>query len=518
MSDIVASSMADEKDSDKWLTQGIKFHEGNLYQKALECFNKSIEINPKNFIAYSNRGLIKMFLKDQGGAILDFDQSIKLNPTDYAYMNRGSIKMSLKDVVGGLADYDQAILLNPKSINAFNNRGIAKKNAGDFKGALMDHNTAIQLSPNNPSTYVNRGILKDTMGDFEGAIIDFDYAIKLNPKLIESFSNRGNTKLNMLNYEEAILDFNKAIELNPRAEVNFYNRGIAKEAISDTEGAYSDFNRVIALNANFGLAFFKRGYQKLKLGDYASALEDFNETIKIYPSKYEGWFGKTVANYMLKNKTEFNESLAQAISLHPSPKDIEKELLEECEKMLNQFEGKRLENKNIELGIEHFKRGEYRLSKHMYQDAEIDFIAAKKIDASLSEKVFIKLLTIAFTQKNFQNQARYYEEFILYNPQNFIIINDYACFILTVPDPKLINLPLGLTLAQKAADLSENKNFAILDTLAFAYFKNKKFQEAVLNAQKVIDNMPLSTTLEDRNLFENKLQKYKKALDEMSNE
>lgn len=48
------------------------------YHKALQYFNKAIEIDPKNFISYFNRASIKMNLGDIKGAICDFHKSENL--------------------------------------------------------------------------------------------------------------------------------------------------------------------------------------------------------------------------------------------------------------------------------------------------------------------------------------------------------------------------------------------------------------------------------------------------------
>ena len=52
--------------------------EGNL-GKALENYNKAIEINPENHIAYYNRATIKIDLGDFEGAKIDFCSFDKTN-------------------------------------------------------------------------------------------------------------------------------------------------------------------------------------------------------------------------------------------------------------------------------------------------------------------------------------------------------------------------------------------------------------------------------------------------------
>ena len=67
------------------------------YQGAIADLDKVIELNPKYFDAYNNRGVVKGKLKQHKKAIADFDKAIKLNPKDaQAYYNRGVAKKTLK--------------------------------------------------------------------------------------------------------------------------------------------------------------------------------------------------------------------------------------------------------------------------------------------------------------------------------------------------------------------------------------------------------------------------------------
>ena len=60
------------------------------HDRAIEDFNKAIQLNPDHALAYANRGVAYYYKGDYDCAIEDFNKVIQLNP-DYAlaYNNRG---------------------------------------------------------------------------------------------------------------------------------------------------------------------------------------------------------------------------------------------------------------------------------------------------------------------------------------------------------------------------------------------------------------------------------------------
>lgn len=512
MAEKEVASLKDIKESDDWLVQGVKFHEGQEFQKAIECFNKAIEFNPNYAMAYSNRGITKSVMRDYESALLDLEKANELSPSDYAYNNLGSIKMNLNRIDEGIEAYTQAINLNPNNIEAYNNRGVAKRQKGDFEGALADYDTVIKMKPEYIKSYVNRGIVKNNMGDFNGAILDYDKALQLNANLAEAYGNRANSKFSLQDIEGCMLDFNKAIELDPLFEKHYYNRGNAKEMLGDYEGALSDFNKVISINPYFEFAYFKRASQKINTGDYIGAYDDFCESIKIRPNSWESWYGKAIMAHSLKREDSFKEAREKVKSLHNNPEATDKKLIEECEKALVQYEYMINENKKLNLPEEYFKRAEFWYFRKKYIQAEKDYSEAIKLDTSFSDKCYVKMLTIAFILHDDHKKAKYYEQWIKYNPNNSDVKNDYAWFLVSVENKEIKNLSLGLTYAISAAELTEFKSYSHLDTLAYVYFKNSKFEEAVKYAKKVLELMPNNSTVEYRQEFEKKLKEYNQAL------
>lgn len=85
----------------------------NLRRLVKAAFDKAIETDPKDALAYRDRGIAKYYIDDYKGAIADINKSLELDPKDaLAYSSRGYAKSKLGDNEGAIADWDKAIELD----------------------------------------------------------------------------------------------------------------------------------------------------------------------------------------------------------------------------------------------------------------------------------------------------------------------------------------------------------------------------------------------------------------------
>jgi tetratricopeptide (TPR) repeat protein len=152
---------------------------GDLIQ-AIVNFNRAIELDPRYFQAYIERGNVKDALQDLPGAIADFTTAIALNPKSApAYYNRATVMSRSGRRQAAIADYDRAIAINPRYAQAYLNRGNELDDLGDTAGALKSYNAAISIRPNYALAFLNRGIAYGRAGNRPKAIADLQQAADL---------------------------------------------------------------------------------------------------------------------------------------------------------------------------------------------------------------------------------------------------------------------------------------------------------------------------------------------------
>jgi tetratricopeptide (TPR) repeat protein len=235
----------------KEVEEFVALPQGQQFPEDLDYFQQVLGLRDEDVmhLLHYHRGRACRALGDNQGAILAYDQAIKLKP-DYAnaYSNRGIARRSLGDNQAAITDYDQAIKLDASKIWIdYYNRGIARSDLGDKQGAITDYDQAIKLKPDFAEAYYNRGITRNDLGDNQGAIADYDRAIKLKPDYAKAYNNRGHARRTLGDNQGAIADYDRAIKLKPDYAEAYNNRGHARRALGDNQGAITDYQKAADL-------------------------------------------------------------------------------------------------------------------------------------------------------------------------------------------------------------------------------------------------------------------------------
>ena len=136
----------------------------------------------------NNRGLDYRDEGDYDRAIEDFNKALELKP-DYAepYTNRGNAYSCKEDYDRAIEDYDKAIELNPKLTKPYSNRGVAYVKKGEFERAVVDCTKAIKLKPDYADAYYNRSEAWLHLGEWEKARADLMTAENMEIDIIAAF-------------------------------------------------------------------------------------------------------------------------------------------------------------------------------------------------------------------------------------------------------------------------------------------------------------------------------------------
>ena len=235
---------------------GLTQHYKGEYDKAIESYSRSIDLNSGVSVAYSNRGISYMEKGDYAPAIEDHSRAIELNPGNArSYYDRGLAYDKSGDHIAAIQDYTIAIELDLGYADAYNNRALAYMHLGEFGRAIQDCDRVIELEPNSPTHHLGRGFAYFGKGDFDSAIEDYNKALQIDPRLATAYYNRGLTYQCQGNHDRAIQDFNKAIELEPSFPVAYWSRGVSllcERKWGDTE---PDLSRAQNLGVDIVSAF-----------------------------------------------------------------------------------------------------------------------------------------------------------------------------------------------------------------------------------------------------------------------
>lgn len=164
------------------------------YQGALADSSKAIELSPGESKYYQIRADLHLAAGDYQGTISDSSRRIALNPrgpdTYMAWSSRGVARMFLHDSAGAIEDFSKAIELNPQMAALYENRANASAAIKDDKSAMADYAKVLELDPSFAAAYYHRGLLREKLGDRSGSCEDAQRAFQMGVEMARELVER----------------------------------------------------------------------------------------------------------------------------------------------------------------------------------------------------------------------------------------------------------------------------------------------------------------------------------------
>jgi tetratricopeptide (TPR) repeat protein len=120
----------DENDPLYWIQKGELIwasSEGRINEAltALNFFDKAIEIDPLNYLAWANKGLVLKTLDRMDDALLCYNRALTINP-EYitVWYNKGVLLGSIGNFTEAIKSFDKVLELNPEHEFAKRDKGI----------------------------------------------------------------------------------------------------------------------------------------------------------------------------------------------------------------------------------------------------------------------------------------------------------------------------------------------------------------------------------------------------------
>ena len=103
------------QNAEAWVQLGNEFFDGEQYEKAIQAYNKSLELKPNNANVWTDLGVMYRRSGKPEEAIKAFDKAIEVDPKhEISRLNKGIVLLhDLKDTDGAIKAWEELIAINP---------------------------------------------------------------------------------------------------------------------------------------------------------------------------------------------------------------------------------------------------------------------------------------------------------------------------------------------------------------------------------------------------------------------
>jgi protein O-mannosyl-transferase len=277
-----------------------------------------------------------------------------------------------------------------------------------------------------------------------------------NPTCWMAHNNLGMTLAARGRLDEAIDHYREVLNLRPRCELAYNNLGVALARRGRLDEAIDHYQKALEIRPDYAEAHNNLGNALAKRGQTDDAIDHYQKALKTRPDYAS-------AHNNLGVSLAGRGRLDEAIDHYRSALKIRPDYAEA----------------HNNLGNALAKRG--RLD-----DAIDHYQSALKIRPEYAE-AHANLAAAHYRQGRFLDAVEHWRDALRSEPNRIVVLNQLAWVLATCPDASVRNGAEAVELAQRAVQLSNAQQPAVLDTLAAAYAEAGQFPQAVQTVRKALD-------------------------------
>jgi Tfp pilus assembly protein PilF len=160
---------------------GVQFYEQRNYSKAIQSYQKVIQLDPSYVEAYNNLGITYQELGDLDKAFEAYQKSVEINPHyEKGYNNLGILYYLQGRNEEAIESFEKALAINSNSTESHINLGVLFKKQGQLEKAIGSYQNALRINPLLREVHYNIALLYEQSGHMESAIGHYLQFIRLS--------------------------------------------------------------------------------------------------------------------------------------------------------------------------------------------------------------------------------------------------------------------------------------------------------------------------------------------------
>jgi len=264
---------------------GLSNFTAQNYDKAIKYFEECIKSDYNSASSHYHLACIYEINDDIEKALENYNKAIEISPDETMFYNMRANCYYNKEYYQEAIDDWNLILEkdNDYNINYFN-KAYAEHLLELFEEAIEDYTKDIEISSleeAEPAPFNNRGLVFKELGRLEKAIEDFTKAIEFDDKDAKYYNNRAEAYFENEDYEKAVKDWNKTLKLNSEYDIDYFDKARAELKIEDYKSSICSSSKYIETHPNSANAHYNRALAYKSCGELGNAIDDLCTAIEL---------------------------------------------------------------------------------------------------------------------------------------------------------------------------------------------------------------------------------------------
>lgn len=308
--EIAAALSVTPTTTDGFVDRGFTYLDTSRYDESIADFTQAIALDPKNGLAFANRGIARVW-KDEPGAAADLDAAAALEPRNaVVYRGRGLLAERKGAWPEAIAAYSKSLDLEPGNSFALEHRASAYRATGDDAGMLADTAALLKLQPGNVDLRLMRANVLRSAGRTEDALAEAVAVIAESPTDPYAHVVAGKIYGVYGRRVEAMAAFDRALANKPEDYI-YLNRADVR-AKDDLAGRRADVEAALRLSPTMPEALEAKAKLQQQAGDRVGAIRTWSAALASEPNDPRLLTGRGIAHLQAGNLAAAEKDFAAA--------------------------------------------------------------------------------------------------------------------------------------------------------------------------------------------------------------
>lgn len=255
-----------------WATARNQLKLGNLLlevnkvDQALDCYRRSVELDPDAYHTHYNLAVALTSQERWAEAAAAYQQALTINPNHAdSYYGLCKVAEGQNDTQAAVEYCQRAVELSPNSFAAHHTLATLLLKLNRWEEAADAYYRGLKINPDFGWSYHNLGYALLKQGKLEEAVTQLRRAIELLGDSPWTYLHLGDALSQQGKWDEAIAIFLTVIQLQDDLHGVYHNLGYAvrKRVANDIETVIAQYQQTLATASHYSSAFYRQVAAKL---------------------------------------------------------------------------------------------------------------------------------------------------------------------------------------------------------------------------------------------------------------